>query len=215
MSSGRFFVRNSILLTVASLLAACAQNGSATLPNAAMAPQLDVFPAAAPPACTGQKTSKDDASLAVTLSSKGGSFCVPAFGGFGGTVSYPKANPSIKATVTSSTTDYKKLPQLGQGTAIFYLQLALAGGTTFGSKIRPVGGITSATIKSGQAYTAYGQATIGGGKYKFGPCYVTATKGKYGGVLTTVGALLEYGDAPVKANAFIEIYSGKQTKSVC
>ena len=64
-------------------LAACAQHGSALLPSTA----LRRAPRAArlvPPNCKGQKTTKHYASLTVTLSTKGGSLCIPAFGGFGG-----------------------------------------------------------------------------------------------------------------------------------
>jgi hypothetical protein len=216
--AARQSVRSSlVLLAAAAALTACAQQGGTALPTTALAPQADVFPnaAATPPPCKGQKNSKNSASLSVTFSKKGGSFCVPAIGGFGGTIAYPKANPSVKATVTSSTTNYKKLPELGTGTAIFYLQLAMDGGTTFGNAIDPTGGLTAATITSGKPYTAYAQATVSGQKIDFGPCYQNATKGQYGGELNSIGALLEYGAVPTKATGFIEVYSGKQTNTKC
>lgn len=218
MPAARLYLSSSLaLVAAAAVLTGCAQHGGTVLPTTALAPQANVFPnaAATPPPCKGQKNAKNSASLSVTFSTKGGSFCVPAFGGYGGTISYPKANPSVKATVTSSSTNYKKLPQLGTGTAIFYLQLAMAGGTTFGSSINPTGGLTAATITSGKPYTAYGQATVSGQTIKFGPCYATATKGTYGGVISSIGALLEYGAVPTKVNGFIEVYSGKQTKTKC
>ncbi len=220
MPATRLFFRSSLVLAAAAALTACAQPGSAPLPANALAPQIlapqiSVFRDAAPPECKGQKDSKNSASLSVTLSNKGGSFCIPAFGGYGGTISYPKASPSVKTTVISSTTDYNNLPQLGTGTAIFYLQVTLATGTTFGSKVSPTGGLTAQAIKSGKPYTAFGQATISGAKITFGPCYSTATKGKYGGVIGGIGALLEYAVVPGKTNGFIEIYSGKQTNTKC
>jgi hypothetical protein len=218
MPAARIFLRSSLVLVAAAALAACAQHGGATLPAAPLAVQNNVSipdATATPPPCKGQKDAKNDASLAVTLLAKGGSFCVPAFGGFGGTISYPKAKPAVKVTVTSSSTDYNKLPQLGTGTAIFYLQFAFASATTFGNEIRPVGGLTGATITNGKPYTMFGQATISGEKIKLGPCYSVATKGKYGGVIGAIGALLEYGEIPTKANGFLEIYSGKQTSTLC
>jgi len=217
MPAARIFLRSSLVLVAAAALAACAQHGGTTLPAAPLAIQDNVsFPdAGAPPPCKGQKDAKNNASLAVTLSAKGGSFCIPAFGGFGGTISYPKAKPAVKVTVTSSSTDYNKLPQLGTGTAIFYLQMSFASGTSFGNEIRPVGGLTSATITKGKPYTIFGQATISGQKIKLGPCYSVATKGKYGGVIGAIGALLEFGVIPTKATGFLEVYSGKQTSTLC
>jgi hypothetical protein len=219
MPAARLYLSSSlVLVAAATLLTACAQHGGSTLPSTtALAPMSAVLPDATktPPPCTGQKDKKNDASVAATLSTKGGTFCVPSFGGYGGSISYPAAKPSVKVTITSSTTDYKHLPQLGTGTAIFYLQMALAGGTTFGKSIKLTGGLTGAGLQSGKEYTAYGEATVSGYKLKFGPCYAKATKGKYGGVLDTIGALLEYGTVPGAASGFFEIYSGKQATSLC
>lgn len=218
MPAARTFLRSSLVLAAAAALAACAQHGGATLPAAPLALQDNVaIPdgSATPPPCKGQKDAKNNASLAVTLTTKGGSFCIPAFGGFGGTISYPKAKPAVKVTVTSSSTDYNKLPQLGTGTALFYLQMSFASGTSFGNEIRPVGGLTGAAIASGKPYTVFGQATISGQKIKLGPCYSVASKGKYGGVIGAIGALFEFGVIPTKATGFLEVYSGKQTSTLC
>ena len=216
MLSPRIFVRNSIVLAAAAVLSACAQNNGATLPAASLVQQPNIVAlGSGPPPCTGQVTKNNHASVKVTLSNKGGSFCVPAFGGFGGSIAYPKAKPSVKVTITSSTSDYKHFPQLGTGTAIFYLQLAFKGGTTFGSGINNTGGLTSAAIKNGKTYTAIGQATISGGKVNIRPCYTVATKGQFGGVLGYIGALFEYSTSVNPATAFIEIYKGKQTKNQC
>jgi hypothetical protein len=50
---------------------------------------------------------------------------------------------------------------------------------------------------------------------KFGPCYTTATKGKYGGVIGGIGALLKSEKIPFKVSGVIEIYSGQQTGMEC
>lgn len=182
------------------------------LPSSALA---RVQPDLVPPNCKGQKTTKQYASLTVTLSTQGGSLCIPSFGGFGGKLKYPSANPSVKLKLISSTTNYNQMPELGQGTAMFYLQVALSGGTSFGGNVRAGGGLTSATIVVGNPYTAYGQAKIDGFKLNFGPCYTIATKGKYGGVIGGIGTLLKGVRVPAAANGVIEIYSGQQTSKQC
>ncbi|MBV8530554.1 MAG: hypothetical protein JO104_04500 [Candidatus Eremiobacteraeota bacterium] len=184
-------------------------------PASSLAAQRFALPDITPPKCKGQKDTKDYASLTVKLSTKGGSFCIPEYGGFGGTIEYPGAKPSVKLKLISSTKDYNHLPQLGSGTAIFYLQLALSGGTSFGTNVRAGGGLTSKKIAPGKPYTAYGQATISGFKFGFGPCYAVATKGKYGGVVGGIGTLLKGVTIPSAASGVIEVYSGKQTSTKC
>jgi hypothetical protein len=211
----RLLTRIAFCALPACALAACSTHAAAPLPSTALVAPAVVLPDAGPPACKGQKTTKNYASLTVTLSTKGGSLCIPAYGGFGGTVKYPGANPSVKLKLISSTKDYNDLPQLGQGTAIFYLQLALSGGTSFAPKAQAGGGLTAEQIVPGKPYTAYGQATISGFTLKFGPCYSVATKGKYGGVIGGIGTLLKGQQIPVAASAVIELYSGKQTSKKC
>jgi hypothetical protein len=200
-------------VVAAALLQACAHSAG-MVPIGSGAAQA-VLPLADPPMCKGQQNSKDHASVTETLSMKGGSLCIPEFGGFGGKVKYPGANPSVQVTLTSSTTDYNNMPQLGQGTAIFYLQLAISGGTTFSNKVRRGGGLTASEIEPGYPYTVYGQAVIFGIKFNFGPCYTVAKKGKYGGVIGGVGTLLKGEQVPYAANAVLEVYSGQQTSSQC
>lgn len=207
-------LRNALASAVALGIAACAHAGP-IVPSAPLGLQAVAFPDANPPACKGQKSTKKYASLTVTLSTEGGAFCIPEFGGFGGKIKYPAANPSVKLNLISSTTDYNNLPQLGSGTAIFYLQLAISGHTTFGSKVGAGGGLTSKTIVPGDPYTAYGQAVVSGFKFDFGPCYAVAKKGKYGGVIGGIGTLLKGESIPVPASGFIEIYSGQQTSTTC
>jgi hypothetical protein len=185
------------------------------MPSTSLARQREAPPEAGPPACKGQKDAKQYASLTAKLSTKGGSFCIPEFGGFGGKIRYPSANPAVKLKLISSTTDYNNQPRLGQGTAIFYLQLAISGGTTFGNNVSARGGLTGEQIVPGQPYTAYGRASVSGFHVNFGPCYAVATKGKYGGVIGGIGTLLKGVTVPVPASGVIEIYSGKQTGTSC
>jgi predicted small lipoprotein YifL len=215
MSISPLGLRISLALAAVALLAACAQQGGAMFPSTSVAPQSFALPDATPPKCKDQKDFKDYASLTVTLSTAGGAACIPEFDGFGGSVEYPGADPSIKLTEVSSTSDYDKLPQLGSGTAIFYLQLATSGSTFFGESVSAGGGLTSAKIVAGKPYTAFGEATIGTFVYHFSPCYAIATKGKYGGVIGGMGELLKGQILPAAAKGFVEIYSGKQTTTQC
>ncbi|HVR46407.1 MAG TPA: hypothetical protein VMT95_07205 [Candidatus Binatia bacterium] len=215
MPFGRLLLRIAFCALPASALAACSTHAAAPLPSTVFAPPAGVLPDTGPPACKGQTTKKDYASLTVTLSTKGGSFCIPAYGGFGGSVKYPGANPSVKLNLISSTKDYNHLPQLGRGTAIFYLQLALSGGTSFAPKVQAGGGLTAKKIVPGEPYTAYGQATISGFTFSFGPCYSVAKKGKYGGVIGGIGTLLKGQTIFAAASGVIELYSGKQTSTKC
>jgi hypothetical protein len=201
------------LATAVAFLAACAQHGSVP-PTRVEAPAL-VLPDANPPMCKGQKNARKYASVTVRLSTDGGSFCIPEFGGFGGKVKYPGANPSVKLKLISSTTNYDHLPELGQGAAIFYLQLAVSAATSFGTKVPAGGGLTSKKIEPGKPYSAYGQATLYGFKVDFGPCYAIATKGRFGGVLGGIGTLLKGAYVPGAASGVIEIYAGKQTTKEC
>lgn len=221
MTLRRLVLRGSLGLLSAATLAACASRGTGPLPNPAFAPaQVNRSPRVAlfdlaPPKCKGQKTTKNYASLTVTLSSDGGSFCIPAYGGFGGSVKYPGANPSVKLKIISSTKNYNRQPKLGKGTPIFYLQLAISGSTTFGSNGTAGGGLTAKEIVAGNPYSAYGQASAFGIKKNFGPCYTIATKGKYGGVIGGIGSLLKGQNVPFAVKGVIEIYSGKQTRTKC
>jgi hypothetical protein len=211
LSKGWFPVVATLMCT------ACSQQAGALLPSGGPSSEsyAPIVRDAGPPPCKGQKTTREYASLTVTLSTQGGSLCIPAYGGFGGTVKYPSANPSVKLGLISSTKNYDHQPNLGQGTPIFYLQLALSGGTTFGTSGTAGGGLTAAKIQPGKPYTAYGQATISGFKINFGPCYAVATKGKYGGVIGGIGSLLKGQSVPVAAKGVIEIYAGKQTGAKC
>jgi len=169
-----------------------------------------------PPACKGQKTTPTHSTVTDTLKTTGGQACIPAIHGLGGSVAYPPANPSVKLTLTSSTTNYtKQLPSLGPGTPVFYLQLGLSGATSFGTTTPAGGGLTGKSIVAGQKYTIYGQATVAGFTYNFTPCYATATAGKYGGVIGGAGTLLKGLTVPTAATGILEVYSGQSTTGAC
>lgn len=199
-------------------LTACAQRGGAPpLPatGASRAALRAVAPQAVPPACKGQKTTQQYATVQETLSSSGGKACIPAFGGFGGKIAYPGANPAIGVVVTTSTTNYDGMPSLGKGTPIFYVQLDTSGATTFGSGVPAGGGLVGAGIVPAKTYTAFAQATVFGITETLPPCYAVATKSIYGGKLGGMGTLLKGQQIPSKAAGVIEIYKGKQTTAKC
>ncbi|MBV8117034.1 MAG: hypothetical protein JOZ01_03610 [Candidatus Eremiobacteraeota bacterium] len=212
----------------AAFLTGCATHAGSILPGAssqatqalpviaASVAREFVVPDSGPPACKGQKTTGQYASDTEKFLTKGGSICIPAFGGLGGSVSYPPANPSVSVSLISSTTNYNhKLPSLHKGTPIFYLQLSIPSGTTFGQNAPAGGGLTGKTIKPASTYTVFGKAVIFGVPYDFKPCYAVATKGKYGGVLGGVGTLLKGVSVPAAASGVIEIYAGKFTGGKC
>lgn len=209
--------RWTAMLALASALAAA---GCASNPHGGVLPetlQMSRFaPDTTPPACPNQKTTKQYASVKETFATTGGTICIPAFGGLGGSVAYPPAHPSTSVSLIASTTNYNhKLPSLHSGSPMFYLQLAIAGGTTFGSKVKVGGGLMGKPIVAGKSYTAYAQAKIYGFPVNFGPCYAVAKKGKYGGTIGGVGSLLKGQSVPGGVSGVIEIYSGKFTGTKC
>jgi len=202
----------SLAIVATLVFSACAQRSNGLLP---VSPQAVVTPDRTPRSCKGQVNKSEYATLTGKLKTAGGSFCIPAYGGFGGGLKYPSLNPSIQLTLSSGTENFDNFPTLGSGTPIFYLAFSTSGGTTFGKDLKSGGGLTGKQVVAGQPYTAYGEASVFGYKAKFGPCYTTATKGKYGGVIGGVGALLKNEDIPVKVSGVIEIYSGEQTGMEC
>lgn len=199
--------RFSLLLLAGALVAGCAQHGALMPSN--FGPSL-AAPLAVPPNCKGQKEYSEYATLTKALKTKGGKFCIPAYGGFGGTLDYPKLSNSIDFTLTTSTSNYDNMPMLGSGTPIIYLQFDTSSGVSFGTKGKAGGGLTGSQITVGDTYTIYGQAVILGYKVDLGPCYATATKGKYGGVIGGFSSLLKGRDIPFSASGVLEVYSGQQ-----
>ena len=202
----------SLAIVTTLVFSACAQHGNGPLPAS---PQALATPDRTPRSCKGQVNKSEYATLTGKLKTAGGSFCIPAYGGFGGDLKYPSLNPTIQLTLSSGTENFDNFPTLGSGTPIFYLAFSTSGGTTFGKDLKSGGGLTGKQVVAGQPYTAYGQASVYGDKVKFGPCYTTATKGKYGGVIGGIGALLKSEEIPFKVSGVIEIYSGEQTGMQC
>ncbi|MGA7201090.1 MAG: hypothetical protein WBX26_04620 [Candidatus Cybelea sp.] len=212
MPSLGYRLAGSLAIVATLVFSGCTQHGNGSLP---VSPQAVALPDRTPPSCKGQVDKSDYATLTGKLKTAGGSFCIPAYGGFGGNLKYPSLSPSIQLTVSSGTENFDNFPTLGSGNPIFYLAFSTSGGTTFGKDLKSGGGLTGKQIVAGQPYTAYGEAVVFGDKVKFGPCSTTATKGKYGGVIGGIGALLKSEDIPFKVSGIIEIYSGEQTSAQC
>jgi hypothetical protein len=168
-----------------------------------------------PPACNGQRTTKKFGDITTRLRAKGAAFCIPAFGGFGGTMEYPGAGPAVKLTIRTSTENIYDEPQLGTGTSIVYLNLHFHAGTHFRSNLKSKGGLTSETIDAGDVYTAYGIVQVGHLVLMFPPCYALATQGPYGGVLPNLGHLFSGTGVTGAGYGVIEVYSGAQVSEEC
>ena len=203
-------LRAAFALTATVMIAACGQ-----LSGAAPAPVARAVDAAVPPVCKGQRTTKKYAQTKVLLKTRGGSFCIPEFGGFGGTMQYPGVEQRVQLTLRSSTKDIYGEPQLGSGTAIFYLNLHFLAGTHFRTKLKSSGGLTAQVIEPSQPYTAFGIVAVGHLVLRFPPCYAIATQGPYGGVLPNLGEL--FSDTTITGAGYgvIEIYSGQQVSQEC
>jgi hypothetical protein len=208
---GRYTVGISV---VAIMLAGCG-GGPPTMSAGVPASAAFTRAMTGPPACKRENKKKQYGSIVVKLRSKGGSFCVPAFGGFGGTMQYPRADRSAKLTIRTSTANIYNQPQLGTGTSIVYLNLHFHAGTRFGSTLKSNGGLTSQTISPGGIYTAYGIVAVGHLDFMFPPCYTVATQGPYGGVLPNLGNLFRSAIITGVGFGVIEIYSGQQVSQQC
>jgi hypothetical protein len=208
----RHCLSGSLAIMAAIALSACAQHGGALVPTSF---QSVAVPNLNPPSCPGQVNESEYATRTAKLRLRGGAFCIPEYGGFGGKLDYPNLNSAIALTLSSSTQNYDNFPTLGSGTPIFYLAFSTSGAVTIGNRVRTHNGLSSKQILVGEPYTAYGEVTVYGIGAKFGPCYTTATKGKYGGLLSGIGTLLKGQQIPVKVSGVIEIYSGQQTGIKC
>jgi hypothetical protein len=204
-------LRIGLALVAACATASCGQRESAALPSATTTART----ATAPPQCKDQRTRKQYAQIKVKLKTRGGSFCIPAFGGFGGTMQVPGVERSVKLVLRSSTTNIYDEPLLGSGTPIFYLNLHFLAGTHFRTKLKSTGGLTSATIQAGQPYSAFGIVAVGHLVLMLPPCYAVATQGPYGGILPGIGQL--FSDTTITGAGYgvIEIYPGMQVSQGC
>lgn len=203
-------LRAAFALASAIVVAGCGQPDVATPRPAASASATS-----APPQCKGQRTTRKYAQTKAMLKTRGASFCIPEFDGFGGTMEYPGVERSVELILRSSTKDIYDEPQLGTGTAIFYLNLHFLAGTHFRTKLKSQGGLTSATIEAGQPYTAFGIVAVGHLVLMFPPCYAVAAQGPYGGVVQNVGDL--FSDTTITGAGYgvIEIYAGEQVSRAC
>jgi hypothetical protein len=197
-----------------SVLTGCGGSPT-TMSGAVPASARFARPMTGPPTCKDQRTKKKYGAIAMKLKAKGGSLCIPAFGGFGGSMEYPGVERSVKLTIRSSTQNIYDEPQLGTGTSILYLNLHFHAGTHFGSNLKSKGGLTSQTISPGGAYTAYGIVAVGHLDLMFPPCYTVATQGPYGGVLPNLGDLFSGTTITGAGFGVIEIYSGQQVSQAC
>jgi hypothetical protein len=205
----------TLALALAFVPAACAEmNQSAPVSLPAM-PATLTEPEASPPKCDGQRTAKGYAQLKVTLRKSGGSFCIPEFRGFGGTMQYPSVERETRLVLRSSIKNLYYEPQLGSGNAIFYLNLHFLAGTHFGTSFGSGAGLTAKKIEVGQTYTAFGIVAVGHLDLMFPPCYTTATQGPYGGVLSNLGELFAGATVTGAGYGAIEIYSGQQVSQEC
>ncbi|MFY9737472.1 MAG: hypothetical protein WAK11_00325 [Candidatus Cybelea sp.] len=199
-----------------ALAAACAMTSCGQRDGAALSAATTSRAATTPPQCAHQRTKENYAQIDARLKNRAGSFCIPAFGGFGGTMQYPGVKRPVKLVLRSSTQNIYDEPLLGSsGTPIFYLNLHFLAGTHFHTKLKSGGGLTSATIQAGQTYTAFGIVAVGHLVLMFPPCYAVATQGPYGGVLPGIGQL--FSDTTITGAGYgvIEIYPGMQVSQGC
>jgi hypothetical protein len=208
----RHCLSGSLAIVTAIALSACAQHGGALVPTSS---QSVAVPNLNPPSCANQVNESEYSTVTGKLRLGGGAFCIPAYGGYGGKLDYPNLSSAITLTLSSSTQNYDNFPALGSGTPIFYLAFSTSGAVNVGKRVRTHNGLSGKQILVGDPYTAYGEVTVFGFEVKLGPCYTTATKGKYGGLLGGIGGLLKGQQIPEKVSGVIEIYSGQQTSTKC
>jgi hypothetical protein len=217
MSLSRLHHRGAALsLVAAAFLAACSgQSNNAFVPtqSAPFASHTAQGPTdfmSMPAACIGQKNSKDYATLDATFSTKGGTVCIPAFGGWGGSVTYPPAEPAAKVALTSSVKNYNKMPNFDGSAAMFYLQVTFKSPTGFGTKAPAGGGLIGKTLVPGKTYSAVAGASLLGKIKILGGCTAVATKTSSGGSISGLGTVLQ--GAPIAIapiTGIVEIYPGK------
>ncbi len=210
-------------LVSATSLAGCA-GGSTLVPLQPSAPAANAFsfvnarlPNAGPPPCKGQKNTKQYATVGPQgISTKGGSLCLPAFGGWGGSIQYPNVNEGAQAYFTTSTTAYQPglFPPPGSMTPLFYIQFSFSANVTFGSKLPAGNGIASEKVIPLKAYTAESALAFGSLWEPFGSCYSIAKKVKYGGGIGRVGSMF-LGKHMTPSSGVIEIYQGKLVGNKC
>jgi hypothetical protein len=206
-------LRATFVFAAAAAIASCGQLNGVSPERTSLA-SIASFDAL-PPACKDQRTAKKYAQITTTLKTAGGSFCIPEFRGYGGTMEYPGVERSVPLTLRSSMKNIYNQPQLGSGSAIFYLNLHFLAGTHFGTQLKSKGGLTAAAIEPGQPYTAFGIVAVGHLLLMFPPCYAIATQGPYGGVFPNIGNLFSAATITGAGYGVIEIYPGEQVTQAC
>jgi hypothetical protein len=197
------------------LLAGCGGAQTATS-RAPLAPAALKPASSSVPSCNGQHTTGKYGELTARLKRTGGSLCIPAFAGFGGSLQYPRVDRSAKLTIRTSSENLYYEPLLGDsGAPMVYINLHFHRGTHFGKKVQSNGGLTSAAIVPGDSYTAYGIVGVGHLVLRFAPCYSVATQGSYGGVFPNLGNLFTDTTITGAGYGVIEIYSGEQVSQAC
>ena len=216
----------AIAAALAATLGGCA--GSAGLPPAQSSEPIQnaisntnvsrlVWPDAVPPKCKGQKNTKQYASVdGQHVTTQGVSVCVPAFGGWGGSLQFPAANAPTSLSLISSTTAYEPglFPPPGSKAPVFYLQFAFGMDLTFGSKLPAGNGIASAKIVPKRAYTVSATLNFGSLWENVNSCYTVAKKSQYGGSIGRVGGVF-LGHGLNHSTGVIEIFSGKLVTNAC
>lgn len=174
-------------------------------------------PAVTVPSCPKQKNTKDYAqSTAQKISSKGGIACAPKFGGWGGSLKYPSYTGSgVTMTVISSTTPYDPGSFPPNANAIFYLQLKFNSSFKFGSTLASGVTLAGPGLKVHSTYTIEGAKDVGSLWQVLPYCYTSATAGKYGAMIGSLGFPLKGGDFSSYESAVIMVYTGKQAQTKC
>ena len=216
--------RAVVATLAAAVLAGCGGTASVApsqtsslIPYAVQLAGPALLPDSGPPACKGQKDTKQYATLTgEVISTKGGSVCVPAFGSWGGALQYPSSNEAAHLTLISSTTAYQPglFPPPGSRSPVFYLQFAFSASVTFGSSLPAGNGIASPKVVPKKPYTAEAALAFGSLWESLGSCYSVSKKVKYGGGVGRVGAVFR-NKHMTPSSGVIEIYSGKLVPNKC
>jgi hypothetical protein len=210
-------LRAQVTAAVISLsLAAC--GGSQVLTGTTGAPSSVTALDSAPP-CKGQKNTKEYASIgAKALSTKGGTLCVPSFGGWGGTMDYPGPTSQASMALISSTTAYNPgaFPPPGSVNPIFYIQFKMNSyGVVFSSKLPAAGGLSSKSLTVGKFYTAQGASDVGSLWDVLGECSTKAFATGRGPTILGIGFVLENVHMGEASSGVISILPGKLATSRC
>jgi hypothetical protein len=208
--------RNYFSICAAMVLLAGCGGSQITANGATVAPAALKPASTSVPSCDGQHTTGKYGELTARLKRTGGSLCIPAFGGFGGSVQYPRVDRSAKLTIRTSLENLYDEPLLGDsGAPMVYVNLHFHRGTHFGKKVQSNGGLTSAAIVPGDSYTAYGIVGVGHLILRFPPCYSVAVNGPDGGVFPNLGNLFSETTITGAGYGVIEIYAGEQVSQAC